>query len=616
MSPLSSASSCLPSTAHDSARSPLCIADPALARSTHSFSPAVYRHQLPRGAWKRKGAASSCSVVDFENLLHRQRRSFSSRHSVVLSSLDNIPHELRSLISREHGRSSEPMAQPDPSIIVVGNSEAEQDGGSAGARRVANTSTPPRISTKTKLLELVFGPGKSKGEDVASTSESPSSNSMYPFARIERMMQRRSEIITDLEFEIESSKEHWSQISPMTDDSALGPHDADSLFDRGVLAGVDVGQGNRTSLAQYICNPEDYGRLDELLLCMLHVRFPHRFVDVSSEEVRKWKMGKKIGEGAQAEIYEARPTSSPYTSTPHIYKVFKKGFYLRDLQKLWPKPMARGYSTLYTCPIRKGTLLEDGRFALLMPRYWGDLRKLLDLRLQRRLSSAGPPLTYNEEVVSMECIARGMRDLHLANIVHRDLKASNVLVEFIRMNPAMGIQVEGKDLEDRFYCRVADFESSAGVVGTTFWRAPEILLAVKNHTITPDLFTEKSDVYSYGMTCYEILTGCIPFEEVSSSNYDVVLGGARPELPSHLDLPGYLWMREMLERCWHADPLQRPTFKEICVLIERKRIGLNIVEPFSFKSFINTLEEFWSLGEASWWNHRAVSFGGESTAPV
>ncbi|KAG0576985.1 hypothetical protein KC19_5G123400 [Ceratodon purpureus] len=502
------------------------------------------------------------------------------------------------------------MAQPDPSIIVVGNSEAEQDGGSAGARRVANTSTPPRISTKTKLLEFVFGPGKSKGEDVASTSESPSSNSMYPFARIERMMQRRSEIITDLEFEIESSKEHWSQLSPMTDDSALGPQDADSLFDRGVLAGVDIGQGNRISLAQYICNPKDYGRLDELLLCMLTLRFPHRFVDVSSEGVRKWKMGKKIGEGAQAEIYEALPVrlGSPWEPClhewkpcsyiysgkpctlhlPYIYKVFKKGFYLRDLQKLWPKSMATGYSTLYTCPTRNGTLLEDGRFALLMPRYWGDLRKLLDLRLQRRLSSARPPLSYCEEVVSMEYIARGMRDLHLANIVHRDLKASNVLVEFIRMSPAMGIQVEGKDLEDRFYCRVADFESSGGVVGTQFWRAPEILLAVKNHTITPDLFTEKSDVYSYGMTCYEILTGCIPFDEVSSSNYDVVLGGARPALPSHLELPRYSWIRKMLKRCWHADPLQRPTFKEICLLIERKRIGLDILEPFSFESFYHS----------------------------
>lgn len=38
--------------------------------------------------------------------------------------------------------------------------------------------------------------------------------------------------------------------------------------------------------------------------------------------------------------------------------------------------------------------------------------------------------------------------------------------------------------------------------------------------------------YSFGMTCYEILTGEIPLGNLGPKDYDVVLQGARPVLPS------------------------------------------------------------------------------------
>lgn len=60
---------------------------------------------------------------------------------------------------------------------------------------------------------------------------------------------------------------------------------------------------------------------------------------------------------------------------------------------------------------------------------------------------------------------------------------------------------------------VVDLESSIAVLGTTFWRVPKILLALKNKdVIMTELLREKADVYIYGMTCYEILIGHIPFE--------------------------------------------------------------------------------------------------------
>jgi serine/threonine protein kinase len=78
-----------------------------------------------------------------------------------------------------------------------------------------------------------------------------------------------------------------------------------------------------------------------------------------------------------------------------------------------------------------------------------------------------------------------------------------------------------------------------GVVGTGLWRAPEILRQLKNKVLTSELvFTEKCDVYSYGMTCYELVSGHVPFEDYEcrpQEGRDLVLKGKRPELPPSLD---------------------------------------------------------------------------------
>jgi serine/threonine protein kinase len=42
------------------------------------------------------------------------------------------------------------------------------------------------------------------------------------------------------------------------------------------------------------------------------------------------------------------------------------------------------------------------------------------------------------------------------------------------------------------------------------------------------------DAYGFGMVCYELLTGFIPFEGHRLSDYELVLSGGRPELPDYL----------------------------------------------------------------------------------
>lgn len=59
-----------------------------------------------------------------------------------------------------------------------------------------------------------------------------------------------------------------------------------------------------------------------------------------------------------------------------------------------------------------------------------------------------------------------------------------------------------------------DFECSIEVIGTGFWKAPKIPQQLKDRTSISNLkFSKECDVYNYGMTCYGLITGRIPFEE-------------------------------------------------------------------------------------------------------
>ena len=372
----------------------------------------------------------------------------------------------------------------------------------------------------------------------------------YCSTRIENMIQARREFATDLEFEVEASRVHWSELTPVNVEAAnevnlqglkLESNDGKQVGEVDDEVGEASGAGKtaETDMEVFQRLQKKYGGFFQL----------ERTLGIC------WNG--KIAEGGQAEIFSIAGTGR-HALMAVVLKVFKEGSLLRDLEKQWPLGMLQSerlkkYGLHYlsnTCPIMGAYLLNDGRFAFHMLQCWGDLRKLIDLKMQKNLNQ-GPPFTSAGTARIMHQIAFGMRDLHEHDIVHRDLKSANVL-----LNKKLA-----KEQEDPngFICQVADFECSVGVVGTRFWRAPEILQAVKSGNIKPELFTKSADVYSYGMTCYEVVTGQIPFEDLRASDYDVVIRGERPKLPSDIEP----WMKDLITRCWHPNPLERPTFETI-----------------------------------------------------
>ncbi|VVA25777.1 PREDICTED: serine/threonine-kinase [Prunus dulcis] len=146
-------------------------------------------------------------------------------------------------------------------------------------------------------------------------------------------------------------------------------------------------------------------------------------------------------------------------------------------------------------------------------------------------------------------VSRGMNYLHQNNIIHRDLKAANLL------------------MDDNGVVKVADFgiarvQAQSGVMtaetGTYRWMAPEV--------IEHKPYDHKADVFSFGVVLWELLTGKLPYENLTplQAAVGVVQKGLRPTIPRHTNP----MLMELMERCWQQDPSLRPEFSEIVKMLQ------------------------------------------------
>ncbi|GMY11146.1 serine/threonine-protein kinase sty17 [Fagus crenata] len=146
-------------------------------------------------------------------------------------------------------------------------------------------------------------------------------------------------------------------------------------------------------------------------------------------------------------------------------------------------------------------------------------------------------------------VSKGMNYLHQNNIIHRDLKTANLL------------------MDENEVVKVADFgvarvQTQSGVMtaetGTYRWMAPEV--------IEHKAYDHKADVFSFGIVLWELLTGELPYSHLTplQAAVGVVQKGIRPTIPKNT----YPRLTELLERCWQQDAAQRPDFSEITEILQ------------------------------------------------
>ncbi|XP_022720003.1 serine/threonine-protein kinase EDR1-like isoform X2 [Durio zibethinus] len=144
-------------------------------------------------------------------------------------------------------------------------------------------------------------------------------------------------------------------------------------------------------------------------------------------------------------------------------------------------------------------------------------------------------------------VARGMNYLHHRNppIVHRDLKSSNLLVD-------RNWNVKVGDFGLSRWKNGTYLTTKSGR-GTPQWMAPEVLRNEPSN--------EKSDVFSFGVILWELMTVSIPWSNLNSLQVVGVVGfmDRRLDLPEGLDPQ----VSSIIRDCWRSDPENRPSFEDI-----------------------------------------------------
>jgi serine/threonine protein kinase len=204
--------------------------------------------------------------------------------------------------------------------------------------------------------------------------------------------------------------------------------------------------------------------------------------------------------------------------------------------------------------------------SIVMEMMYGDLRHAIGA-LKGETSTSYHREQSLELPVALDIMlqmAEAMQYLHTKKITHRDLKCANMLI-----NPAQIPEIAEAGYMD---VKLADFGTSKIVtatttispqtldIGTRLWMAPEVWSQADKDSTKLKYYPLKSDVYSYAITCYEILSGRLPFEGVRLSQLlEKVRAGLRPSLPNSLPTS----LSSLIECCWDGDVRRRPSFSTI-----------------------------------------------------
>ncbi|KAM3694031.1 hypothetical protein ACJW31_07G029800 [Castanea mollissima] len=146
-------------------------------------------------------------------------------------------------------------------------------------------------------------------------------------------------------------------------------------------------------------------------------------------------------------------------------------------------------------------------------------------------------------------VARGMAYVHGLGLIHRDLKSDNLLIFADKSIKIADFGVARIEVQT---------EGMTPETGTYRWMAPEM--------IQHRPYTQKVDVYSFGIVLWELITGMLPFQNMTAvqAAFAVVNKGVRPIIPSDC-LPV---LSDIMTRCWDANPDVRPPFMEVVRMLE------------------------------------------------
>ncbi|KAH8263461.1 hypothetical protein KR044_009319, partial [Drosophila immigrans] len=199
--------------------------------------------------------------------------------------------------------------------------------------------------------------------------------------------------------------------------------------------------------------------------------------------------------------------------------------------------------------------------------------------LHNCLHMGNKSISYMAKLNWMLQCAKGVAHLHKQQpiIMHRDLKPRNLLL----FNQYRTLKI----------CDFGTARSLASLTdkmtGTVAYMAPEVRInqityyllyityflyiyfVLYMQIFLGKQYTEKFDVYSFGILCWEIMTQRIPFDHLGNDVLYTIIkrasDGDRPPINDIEDETGNI--KATILKCWDKDPNVRPTMKELVAVL-------------------------------------------------
>jgi len=146
-------------------------------------------------------------------------------------------------------------------------------------------------------------------------------------------------------------------------------------------------------------------------------------------------------------------------------------------------------------------------------------------------------------------VTGGLAHLHSKDILHRDLKSLNVLLDSQLRARLTDFGLSRIKTETASTTATASSQS----VGTLPWMAPELFKRRAK-------YTKNADMYSYGMVLWELASRKVPFSD--AHNREILIkwlgDGEQEEIPQ--DCP--TGFAKLIKWCWNQEPTRRPTIDQ------------------------------------------------------